>query len=65
MKVDAKVAELVPLSHKFAKQSHVEFFAMSAPDALHLTQNSCFGALRTVSLLYESRFKTGRTGSIN
>jgi hypothetical protein len=26
MKVDAKLAELVPLSHKFRKQSRVEIF---------------------------------------
>jgi hypothetical protein len=117
MKVDAKLAELVLLSHKFSKQSRVgifrnertgstpldprlkfwsvldrfitarksmqnwpnwchyrtssvnkvasEFFAMNAPDPPHLTQNSCFGAFQTVSLLYESRCKTGRTGAIN
>jgi hypothetical protein len=113
MKVDAKLAELVPLSHKFTKQNRVgifhnertrstpldpklmfwgvsghfviarksmqnwpnwchyrtsslkkvssEFFATNAPDPLHLTQNSCFGAFRTVSLLHESRCKTGQT----
>jgi hypothetical protein len=38
---------------------------MNASDPLHLTQNSCFGAFRTVSLLHESRCKTGRTGDIN
>jgi hypothetical protein len=115
MKVDAKLAELVPLSHTFSKQSRVgifrnertrstplhpklffwgvsdrfvtarksmqnwtgaiialvhqnkvasQFFAMSAPDPLHWTQNSYFGAIRTVSLLHESRCKTGRTGAI-
>jgi hypothetical protein len=42
-----------------------EFFATNAPDPLHLTQNSCFGAFRTVSLLHESRCKTGRTDGIN
>jgi hypothetical protein len=41
------------------------FFATNAPDPLHWTQNSCFGAIRTVSLLHESRRKTGRTGAIN
>jgi hypothetical protein len=35
------------------------------PDPLHLTQNSCFGVFRTVSLLHETRCKTGRTGAIN
>jgi hypothetical protein len=38
-----------------------EFFATNAPNPLHLTQNS----FRTVSLLYESRCKTGRTDAIN
>jgi hypothetical protein len=115
-KVDAKLAELVPLSHKFAKKSRVgilrnertrstpidpklmfwglsnrfvsvrnsmqnwpnwchyrtsslkkvasEFFATNTADPLHWTQNLCFGAFRTVSLLHESRCKTGRTGAI-
>jgi hypothetical protein len=101
-----KLAELVPLSHKFAKQSRVgifrnertrstpldrkqmfwgvsdhfvtarkliqnwpnwchyrtssvnkvvsEFFATNAPDPLHLTKSSSFGAFQTVSLLHES-----------
>jgi hypothetical protein len=42
-----------------------EFFATNAPDALNLTQDSCFGEFRTVSLLHESRCKTGRAGAIN
>jgi hypothetical protein len=116
-KVDAKLAELVPLSHKFAKQSRVgflrnelprstpldpklifwgvsdrfvtarkliqnwpnwchyrtsslkkvasDFIATNAPDTLHWIQNSCFGVFQTVSILRESRCKTGRTGAIN
>jgi hypothetical protein len=116
-KLDAKRAELAPLTHKFAKWSCVgsfrnertrstpldpklmywrdsnrfvtarnsmqnwpnwhhwrtsllnkvasEFFATNAPDPLHSTQNSYFGAFRTVSLLQESRWKTGRTITIN
>jgi hypothetical protein len=103
MKVDANLAELAPLTHKFAKHSRVgifrnertqstpfqakhmfwgvsdrfvsarksmqnwpnwchyhtsslnkfasDFFATNAPDPLHWTQNSCFGAFQTVSLL--------------
>jgi hypothetical protein len=58
-KVDAKLAELVPLSHKFAKKVVSEFLATNAPDPLHWTQNSCFGAFRTISLLHESRSKLG------
>jgi hypothetical protein len=42
-----------------------EFFATNAPDPLHLTQNSCFWAFRTVSLLHGGRCKTGQTGGIN
>jgi hypothetical protein len=41
------------------------FFAMNACDPLHWTQNSCFGAFRTVSLQHESLCKTGRTAAIN
>jgi hypothetical protein len=41
------------------------FFRMNAPDPLHLTQSSCFGAFRTVSLWHKSRCKTGRTDGIN
>jgi hypothetical protein len=43
----------------------LEFFATNTPDPLHLTQNSCFGSFRTVSLPYESWCKTCRTGAIN
>jgi hypothetical protein len=63
MKVDAKLAELASLTHKFAKRSCV--FATKEPDPLHRTQNSCFGAFRTFSLLHETRCKTGRTSTIN
>jgi hypothetical protein len=38
---------------------------MNTPDPLHLTQNSCFGVFRTISLVHESRCKTGRTSAIN
>jgi hypothetical protein len=42
-----------------------EFFATHAPDTLHWTRNTCFGAFRTVSLLHESWCKTGWTIAIN
>jgi hypothetical protein len=64
MQVDAKLAELVPLSHKFAKQFAPEFFATNAPDPLHWIQNSSFGAFQTILLLHKSRCKTGQTGGI-
>jgi hypothetical protein len=38
---------------------------MNAPDPLHSTRNTCFGAFRTVLLLHESRYKTGWTIAIN
>jgi hypothetical protein len=41
-----------------------DFFTTNAPNPLHLTQNSCFGAFRTVLVWHESRCKTGRTGAI-
>jgi hypothetical protein len=47
------------------KKVTLEYFATDTPDPLYWTQNSCFGAFRTVSLLHESRCKTGRTGAIN
>jgi hypothetical protein len=52
-KVDAKLAELMPLTHKFAKKVASDFFSTNAPDPLHWTQNSCFGAFRTVLFLHE------------
>jgi hypothetical protein len=63
-KVDAKLAELVPLTRKFAKKVASEFFATNASDPLHWTQNSCFGAFRTILLLHESQCKTGRTSAL-
>jgi hypothetical protein len=65
MKVDAKLTELAPLTHKFAKKIALAFFTTNAPDPILWTLNSCFCAFQTVSLLHESRCKTGRTGAIN
>jgi hypothetical protein len=56
-KVVEKLAELVPLLHKFAKQSRVGIFRNECTSSTPLTQNSCFGAFRTVSLVHESRCK--------
>jgi hypothetical protein len=63
--VDAKLGELAPLTHKFAKEVTSENFTMNAPDPLRWTQNSCFGVFWTVSLLHECAYKTGRTCAIN
>jgi hypothetical protein len=37
---------------------------MNASEPIHSTQNSCFGAFRTVLQLHESQYKTGRTCAI-
>ena len=49
-----------------------EFVAMNAPDPLQWTLNSCFvlfrsvwGAFGSILLLYDTRFKTGRTVELN
>jgi hypothetical protein len=65
-KVDAKLADLVPLSRKFAIQSRVGIFSQRT----HLIHSiwpktQVFWAFRTVSFFHESRCKTGRTGAIN
>jgi hypothetical protein len=117
MKVDAKLAALVPLTHKFAKRSCIgifcnerigytpldpklmfwgildrfvtagksmqnrpnwhrlrtsllnnvtlENFATNAPDPLCWSQKSYFAPFWTVSLLHESRCKTGQTSASN
>jgi hypothetical protein len=65
MTIDAKQAELVALTHKFANEVAPKFFATNAPDPLHWTQNSYFGTFRTISLPHESGCTTGRTGATN
>jgi hypothetical protein len=45
MKVDAKLAELVPLPQKCTKKFASEFFATNAPDPFDLTQNSYFSGV--------------------
>jgi hypothetical protein len=45
---------MAPLTHKFAKEVALKFFATKAPDPLHWTQNLCFEAFQTVSLRHES-----------
>jgi hypothetical protein len=65
-KADEKLAELAPLTPKFDKQTFILIFRNEhTRSPLHWTQNSCFAAFWTVSLLHESRCKTGRTGAIN
>jgi hypothetical protein len=64
-KVDAKLAELAPLTPKFAKQTVVLIFRYERTRSTPLEAKLMFCALRTVSLLHESRCKTDRTGAIN
>jgi hypothetical protein len=60
-KVDAKLAELVPVTHKFAKQCRVRILRNEHSRSTPLN----FGAFRTISLVHESRRKIGRTSAIN
>jgi hypothetical protein len=63
MKVDAKLAELVLLMHKFPKQNRVRIFHNERTGSTPL--DSKLGTFQTVSLLHESGYKVGRTGAIN
>jgi hypothetical protein len=65
MKVDAKLAELVPLTQSSLNKVASEFFATNALDQLHWTQNSRFGVFQTVSLQHDSRRKTCPNSAIN
>jgi hypothetical protein len=64
-KVDAKLSEWCHYRASSLNNVALEFLGMNAPDPLHLTQTSCFGAFWIVSLLHESRCKTARSGAIN
>jgi hypothetical protein len=65
MKVDAKLAELAPLTHKFAKQTLVLIFRNERIQSTPLDPKLLFWGISDRSLLHESRCKTGRTGAIN
>jgi hypothetical protein len=64
MKVDGKLTELVPLSHKFAKQSRVAIFRNERNRSTPFGQKLIFWPFLTVSLLHEIRCTTDRTGAI-
>jgi hypothetical protein len=64
-KVDAKLAELAPLTRKFAKRISVGNFRNERTRSTPLDAKLMFWAFRTDSLLHESRCKTCRTGAIN
>jgi hypothetical protein len=65
MKVDAKLAEPVPLTHKFAKQNRVIIFCNENTGSTPLDPKLIFWGISDRSLLHESRYKAGRTGAIN
>ena len=48
IKLDAKQGELVQLMQKYVPQRRFEIFAVNAPNPLHWSLNSCFGALHSV-----------------
>jgi hypothetical protein len=64
-KVDAKQAELVPVTHKFAKQSRIRIFRNERTRSTPLDPKLMFWAFRTILLLNESRRKTCRTSASN
>jgi hypothetical protein len=64
-KVDAKLAEIVPLAHKFAKQSRDGIFRNERTRSTPFDPKLILGAFQTVLLLHESRCKTSTTGAIN
>jgi hypothetical protein len=53
-KVDAKQAELVPLSHKFANQCCIGIFRNERTRCTPFEPKLVLGAFRTVLLLHES-----------
>jgi hypothetical protein len=55
MNFGTKWAKLMQLMHKF--------FTTNTPDPPHWTPNSCFGAFQTITLLHESRHRTGWIGA--
>jgi hypothetical protein len=65
MKVDAKLAELVPLSHKFAKQSRVRIFCKERTRFAPFDAKLMFWGISDRLVTVRSGCKTGRTGAIN
>jgi hypothetical protein len=64
-KVDANLAELVPLSHKFAKQSHVRIFRKERTRSAPFDPKLMFWGISDRFGTVRSGCKTGRTGAIN
>jgi len=72
VKLGANRAELVQLMKKFVKRSRVRIFRNEGTRSISLNPKlmfwciwECLGAFGNISLLHETRCKTGRTGAIN
>ena len=72
MKLGANRAELVQLMKKFVQRSRVRIFRNEGTRSISLNPKlmfwciwECLGAFGNISLLHETRCKTGRTGAIN
>jgi hypothetical protein len=63
--VDAKLAELVPLSHKFAKQGRVRIFRKERTRSALFDPKLMFWGISDRFVTVRSGCKTGRTGAIN
>jgi hypothetical protein len=64
-KVGAKLAKLMPLTHKFTKSICIGIFHNERTRSAPLDRKHVLGPFRTVSLLQESRCKTGQPFAIN
>jgi hypothetical protein len=64
-KLDAKLAELAQLTHKFAKRSCFGIFHNERTRSTPLDPKLMFWGVSDRSLLYESRCNTERRGATN
>jgi hypothetical protein len=64
MKIDAKLAELVPLSHKFAKQSRVRIFHDECTRSTPLDPKLMFRGVSDRFVTARKSMQTGRTGDV-
>jgi hypothetical protein len=64
-KVDAKLAELAPLTYKFAKRSCVGTFRNQGTQSTPLDPKLIFWHVSDRSILHESRCKIGQTKAID
>jgi hypothetical protein len=64
-KIDAKLAELVPLTHKFAKQSHVRIFRNERARSTPLDQKVMFWGVSERFVTARKSMRNGQTSAIN